>query len=100
MIGRRGDYATTRKNVRRLTRIDDAEADNSRLTLLLRLKKDVRIMGEEKDDEDDEGIPIDLGLCSGGGGGGGQCSGRLRRNKQRRIASKIMPIDGYSWSRN
>lgn len=55
---------------------------------------------EEKDGEDDEGIPIDLGLCSGGGVGGGQCSGRLRRNKQRRIASKIKPIDGCSWSRN
>lgn len=45
VIGRRGDYATTRKNVRKLTRVDDAEVGNSRLTLL-RLMKDVRIMGE------------------------------------------------------
>ena len=79
VIGRRGDYATTRKNVRKLTRIDDAEVGNSRLTLLLRLMKDVRIMGEEKDDEDDEGIPIDLGLCSGRGGGGGVGRGFIRR---------------------
>lgn len=34
VIGRRGDYATRRRNVKRMTKVDDAEVRNSRLTLL------------------------------------------------------------------
>ena len=45
VIGRRGDYGTRRKNVRKLMRVDDAEVGNSRLTLLRGLMKNVKNYG-------------------------------------------------------
>lgn len=46
---------------------------------------------DEDDDDDDERTQI--GLCCGAG----QCSGRLRRNKQRRIQVNEAEFDDF-WS--